>query len=68
MKNIIKTHMIENYRRKKGLSKKSMCQLCKMSIYTYNKIISNKTNFRLLAIFRIAKVMQVDVAKLLSDR
>ena len=68
MKNIIKTDMIENYRRKKGLSKKSMCQLCKMSISTYNKIISNKTNFRLLAIFRIAKVMQVDVSKLLSER
>ena len=64
MGNTLKTKMIENYLKEYHLSKTKFCKLCKISYCTYQKMINNQDNFQIIALFRIAKVMDVEVYQL----
>lgn len=60
MKDIINTQKIKEYISANNLTKTKFCKLCKISISTLNRIFSGD-NFYLDALFKIAKIMQVNV-------
>ena len=63
-KKVIKTELIENFIQTHKLSKTKFCKLCKMHPSTFNKIIHNDYNFRIDALWKIAKAINVPIYQL----
>lgn len=61
MKNTIKVELIENFIKDNNLSKTKFCEMCKISQSTLNKIMTNSKNFRIIALFKIARVLKIQV-------
>ena len=61
MKNTIKTELIENFIKDNNLSKSKFCEMCKISRSTLNKIMTNSENFRIIALFKIARVLKIQI-------
>ena len=66
MKNTIKTELIENFIKENNLSKSKFCKMCKISQSTLNKIITNNENFRIIALFKIARVLKIQVYQMFN--
>lgn len=66
MKDIIKTEIIENFIQENNISKTQFCKLCKINLKTLNKILSNNTDFGVIALFKIAKVMKIQVYQIFN--
>ena len=66
MKNTNKTELIENFRKDNNLSKSKFCKLCKISQSTLNKIMTNSENFRIIALFKIARVLKIQVYQMFN--
>ena len=66
MDNVIKTEIIENFLIEKKLSKSKFCKMCKITPVTLQKIIANKYNFRIGALFRMAKVMIIEFCEIFN--
>lgn len=67
MKERIKTEIFLNYMEKEGLSKTAFCKKCKISYHTLQKILNNDWNFRFTALFRIARVIKVEVYQMFEE-
>lgn len=61
MKNEFKKEIIENYLKAKKISKTKFCKLCGISLDTLKKIMMNQRNYRTNALFKIAKVINIQV-------
>ena len=66
MKNTIKTELIENFIKDNNLSKSKFCKMCKISLSTLNKIMTNSGNFRIIALFKIARVLKIQVFEMFN--
>ena len=66
MKKTIKTEIIKNYILENKMSKTKFCNLCKIAPSTLNKIMANDDNFRIIALFKIARVIKVRVHQLFT--
>lgn len=66
MKNTIKTEIIEKYMNENKLSKTKFCKMCKISPSTLNKIMTNDDNFGIIALFKIARVIKVQVYQMFN--
>ena len=66
MKNTIKTELIENFIKDNNLSKSKFCEMCKISQSTLNRIMTNSENFRIIALFKIARVLNNEVYKMFN--
>ena len=66
MKNTIKTELIENFINDNNLSKSKFCKMCKISQSTLNKIMTNSENFRIIALFKIARVLKIQVYQMFN--
>ena len=66
MKNTIKTEIIEKYINENKLSKTKFCKICKISPSTLNKIMTNDDNFGIIALFKIARVIKVQVYQMFN--
>ena len=64
MKNLIKTESIEKYLQENKLSKTKFCKICKISPGTFKKIMNNDSNFNLIALFKIARVLKIHVCEI----
>lgn len=60
MDNLINTKIIENYIKENNLSKAKFCKICNISPSTFNKIMNNG-NFKLNALFKIARIIKIRV-------
>ena len=67
MGNLIKTEIFENYMKKNNLSKTAFCKLCKISPSVLKKIMNNQNNFYIIALFRIARVIKMEVYQMFED-
>ena len=56
--------LIKNYIKENQLTKTEFCKRCKIHISVLNKIFVNQTNFRYIALFKIAKELNIHIAKL----
>ena len=66
MKNTIKTEIIEKYMNENKLSKTKFCKMCKISPSTLNKIMTNDDKFVIIALFKIARVIKVQVYQMFN--
>ena len=66
MKNTIKTEIIENFMLENNISKTKFCKMCKISPSTLNKIMTNDDNFGIIALFKIARVIKVQVYQMFN--
>lgn len=67
MGNLIKTELIENYIKQHDLSKNKFCKLCKISPSVLKKIMKTQRNFYIIALFKIAKIINLEVYQLFED-
>ena len=66
MKNMIKVEIIEKFMLENNISKTKFCKMCKISPNTLNKIMSNDFNFEIIALFKIAKVIKIEVYQMFN--
>ena len=66
MENTIKTELIEKFIKENNLSKSKFCEMCKISQSTLNRIMTNRENFRIIALFKIARVLNNEVYKMFN--
>ena len=66
MKNMIKTEIIKKYMLENKLSKTKFCKVCKISFKTLNKIMSNDLNFEIIVLFKIARVIKIEVYQMFN--
>lgn len=66
--NHIKKDLILMYRKKNNLSIEKFCKLARIDKSVYYKIMSGKSNFYVIAIFRIAKLMGIEMKDLCDDK
>ena len=66
MKNTIRIELIENFIKENNLSKSKFCEMCKISQGTLNKIMTNSENFRIIALFKIARVLKIQVFEMFN--
>lgn len=63
---MIKTELIINYLNKEKLSKTAFCKKCKISYSTLNKILNNEENYNLIALFKIAKILNIRICEIFN--
>ena len=56
----LNTKLIFDYIKNNNLTKKDFCSQCKISASTFYRIINGK-DFRLVALFKIAKIMNLNL-------
>ena len=62
MKNLtFKTELITNYMNKNHLSKTAFCKLCRVHPRIFNKIMAHDLHFGIKALFRICRVLKIEV-------
>ncbi len=64
MGNNINIKLIENYIKEKNLTKIKFCKICKISLGTLNKIMTNNKNFSIVTLFKIAKILNIQIYQL----
>ena len=67
MKQLIKIELIENFRKENKLTKLEFCKQCRISTNTLRKIYNGNTNFDIVALFKIARVMKIAIHLLFID-
>ena len=66
MKYLINIVIIEKYMMKNRISKTKFCKMCKISPGTLNKIMAGYDNFKIIALFKIAKVIKIQVYQMFN--
>ena len=66
MNNLINVELILNFIKTKNLSKTKFCKICKISYSTFKKIMGNDDKFGAIALFKIARVLGVNICELLK--
>ena len=64
MKDVINIKRIEHFIKKQNLSKTQFCKLCKISPSTFRKVMSNNHKFRISALFKIARTMNMEISEI----
>lgn len=59
MSNQINTELIKNYLKENKLSPSAFCKMCKIDYMCYKKIMDGKNNFRIGAIFKISRQLNL---------
>ena len=65
---IVNVEAIIKYIKDNKLSKTKFCKMCKVCKETMNKILSGKTNFNAIALFKIARVMNIELYKIFNPK
>lgn len=66
MKNEFKTEIIENYLKENKMSKTKFCKLCGINTSTLMRVMNNE-NYRIKALFKIARVVKFQVYKMFRE-
>ncbi|MBR5191951.1 MAG: hypothetical protein IKW33_00900 [Clostridia bacterium] len=61
MKNTINVEIIEKFLISNKISKTTFCKMCKISPITLKKIMAKDDNIEIVALFKIAKVIKIQV-------
>lgn len=66
MKNTIKIEKIKSFILENKISKAKFCKMCNISTSTLNKILTNDDNFGIIALFKIARVIKIQVSHMFN--
>lgn len=61
MKNRVNIKVINNFIKENKLSKGSFAKQCKISVSTLSKILQGNDNVGLLAVYKIARVIKIEL-------
>ena len=61
MKSRLKTELIKYYIFKNKLTKKAFCEKCGISTYALNKLLKHDYSVGISAVFKIAKVIDIEL-------
>ena len=64
MKKYFKTNIIEDFRKQKGWSINKFCIECRIGAPVYKKILNQQLNFRLSALLKIARRINIHICNL----
>ena len=64
MKTFIKKSLIEDYLKEKNLSRETFAKMCRIPFKTLNNILSGRKSFYISDVFKISKVLEVDMTEL----
>lgn len=64
MKNFIKKSLIEDYIKGKNLTRETFAKMCRIPFKTLNNILSGRKSFYISDIFKISKVLDIDMTEL----
>ena len=64
----IDTEFLENYLKENSVSKTAFCKKYKIGAKTFEKILSGRTDFNLVTIFRIARALEIDFRMLFQKK
>ena len=67
MEKRIKTTVLTNYMEENGLSKADFCTSCKINLSTLNRILANNNDVRISTLFRIARILHIEITELLHQ-
>ena len=67
MNNTINVEIIEKFMLENNISKTKFCKMCKISLNTLNKIMANNFNFEIIALFRIARIIKIEVYQMFNQ-
>ena len=67
MKNEVKTEIIKKFIRDNKISKTAFCKMCKISPSTLKKIMNKEDNYGIIALFKIAKVIKIQVYQMFNE-
>lgn len=63
----INTSKIQNYIKENNLTKQQFCKQCNISPSVLNKILKDQHNIHILALFKIAKVINIQVFEFFEE-
>jgi transcriptional regulator with XRE-family HTH domain len=63
----IRVNFIKEFILRQGISKNEFCKKCKISSSTLNKILSNNQNLGIIALFKVARGMNVQIKELFTN-
>ena len=66
MQSTVKIELIKNFMLENRISKAKFCKMCKISPSTLNKILTNNDNFGIIALFKIARVVNVKIYQMFN--
>ncbi len=61
MRGLFKIEKIREYITINKITKKDFCDICKISSFVLNKIMNQKPNFRINVLFKIVKVLNIEI-------
>ena len=64
MQKYFKTELIEKFIEGKGWSVRKFCAECKITMLTYMKILNQQLDFKSSALYKIAKIMNLEMCNL----
>lgn len=67
MKNTFKIELIKNYIKENNLTVNKFCKICNVKKHVYYKILHNKLNFDANNIFRIARILEIQVHEIFNS-
>ncbi len=60
---LINVGLISEYMSKNNLTKKEFCKKCGISLYLLNKIFNQQENANIVALFKIARIMNLPICE-----
>ena len=64
MNKYYRTDLIKQFRKENKLTIKRFCRMCKISSYTYYKIINQELDCKITNLFRVAQAMNLSMSEL----
>lgn len=64
MKDVIDIGRIRYYMFVNKLTKKKFCQMCNIGLSTLNKVLNGDTNYSIVVLFKICRVMNIGIENL----
>lgn len=61
MGNDINVNLIKTYLKENKISKTKFCKMCGINFLTLKKILNNQKNFKVNALFKIARILNLQV-------
>jgi transcriptional regulator with XRE-family HTH domain len=63
MEQIYNTKLITDYLEKTGISKTKFCKECRISAYTYSRVMAQNAHIGIKQLFRIARRLNIEFHK-----
>lgn len=68
MSNQMNVQFFYDYLKSNNLSKRAFCKICKISVATFEKILSGTENFKVYALYKISRALNIDISDMILHK